>query len=452
MREMKDSGIEWIGEIPTNWKLVPLKYLLSNEIDSLRVGPFGSTLKGTDFTNEGYWVYNQRTVLDCNFDANDTFISEEKYHTMTGFQIRYNDILITTRGTIGKICRIPKKYYKGIIHPCIIKFRINEDKVLYPYLELIFNSSNLFQTQLTYKSNATTIEVIYSGTLKNLLVPIPASLTLQKQISKYLIQRCNKIDSIVNDIQHQIELLQEYKQSVITEAVTKGLDKNVAMKDSGIKWIGDIPEDWTIGPFYNFLDDKINTIVDGPFGSNLKNEEYVDEGVPVIQLGAIRDNGMDFSNMHYVTEEKANLLKRHNASPNDIVIAKMMPAGKACEVSNDYERYVVSADVVKASVANDEIRKFLVYALNVCATIQAQIEAQGSTRARVNIGKIKRFKIPHPPQNDQMNAIVKYLDQKCSEIDAIIADKQKQLDKLNEYKKSLIYEYVTGKKEVPADA
>lgn len=214
------------------------------------------------------------------------------------------------------------------------------------------------------------------------------------------------------------------------------------MKDSGVEWIGNIPNTWDIVPFYSFLDDLPNSIVDGPFGSDLKNEDFVENGIPVIQIGSIRDNGMEFSRMHYITTEKADTLKRHNAFPNDIAIAKMMPAAKACEIPDNYERYVVSADVIKASISNKVVRKYLIYALNNCATMQALIEAQGSTRSRVNINKVKHFKIPRPC-NDQYIRIVIYLDSKCSKIDNIIAKQQSIIEKLKEYKLSIITEAVT---------
>lgn len=214
------------------------------------------------------------------------------------------------------------------------------------------------------------------------------------------------------------------------------------MKESGIKWIGEIPRDWDVVPFYSYLDNANNSIVDGPFGSDMKNEEYVDDGVPVIQLGSIKEYQMDFSKMHYVTNEKADDLIRHNAKPGDIAIAKMMPAGKACEIPNDYPRYVVSADVIKASISNLYKRKYVIYALNVCATVQAEIEAQGSTRSRINISKAKRFMIPRP-LNDDFKVISSFLDLKCSEIDSLTSDIQTQLDTLEQYKKSLITETVT---------
>lgn len=126
MRKMKESGLEWIGEIPYDWSITKIKFILSNENDSLKVGPFGSQLSGSDFVSEGYWVYSQRSVLDRDFEHNAMFISKDKFDSMKGFHVRANDILITTRGTIGKICRVPKSFSEGILHPCIIKFRIDD--------------------------------------------------------------------------------------------------------------------------------------------------------------------------------------------------------------------------------------------------------------------------------------------------------------------------------------
>lgn len=114
------KSIEWINNLPVNWSAVQLKYLLASENGAMKVGPFGTQLSGNDFTDEGYWVYNQRTVVNQNFEDNTTFISEEKYNSMKGFQVEADDILITSRGTIGKICRVPQSFHKGIIHPCII--------------------------------------------------------------------------------------------------------------------------------------------------------------------------------------------------------------------------------------------------------------------------------------------------------------------------------------------
>ena len=124
---MKDSGIEWIGEIPEHWELQKLKNCLARKNNNLRVGPFGSALSGNDIKEEGdYWIYNQRTVLDKNFSSNNSFITSEKYRELESFKVCANDVLITTRGSIGKIAVVPQNAPEGILHPCIIRFIIDQ--------------------------------------------------------------------------------------------------------------------------------------------------------------------------------------------------------------------------------------------------------------------------------------------------------------------------------------
>lgn len=216
---MKDSGVEWIGEIPESWEYKKLKYLLKQNCTNLRVGPFGSSLSGSDFKDEGYWVYNQRCVLDKNFAYNDTFVDEDKFHELYGFRVFPDDVLITTRGTIGKVAIVPHDASEGILHPCIIKFVLDEKLIDNKLIEYIFNDSEIIAEQIFRQSNSTTIEVIYSYTLKDLLLPvIPAG--EQQHIIAYLDNICAKIDELINDKKAQIEKMEKYKKSMIYEYVT----------------------------------------------------------------------------------------------------------------------------------------------------------------------------------------------------------------------------------------
>ena len=419
MRKMKDSGIEWIGDIPKDWSITKIKFLLSNENDSLKVGPFGSQLSGTDFVAEGYWVYSQRVVLDKNFEHNSMLVTKEKFDAMSAFRVRENDILITTRGTIGKICRVPKKFSEGILHPCIIKFRIDEQKYCYKLLELIFNHSGILQKQLNYLSNATTIEVIYSGTLKNLQIPFPP-LDEQKKIADFLDEKCGEIDSIRSDILNQIDILNDYKKSVITEAVTKGLNPKVKLKDSGIEWIGKIPEHWEIKP--------IKTI------AKIYNGREVEEELDENDFDAIRVFG------------SGGVFKFTNKSLYEgeaVLFGRKGTIGKPMIVSGAFW----TVDTMYYSVCkqgNDN--RFLYYILTVFPwepyTTQTALPSVVATEIfRNSIG------VPSFPEQKK---ITDFLDEKCTEIETAIAEKQKQLETLDKYKKSLIFEYVTGKKEVLA--
>lgn len=216
---MKDSGVEWIGKIPAHWNFKRLKFMLENSSDSMKVGPFGSALSGSDFTDEGKWVYNQRVVLDNNFSENTTFVSEEKFQEMRSFAVYPGDILITTRGTIGKVAIVPEGAKEGILHPCIIKFRVDKEMIIPELLQLIFNESDFVKDQFTLMSNATTIEVIYSYSLKDILLPvIPAD--EQEKIYGYLSKKCIAIDGIISEKQKALATIIQHKKSLIYEYVT----------------------------------------------------------------------------------------------------------------------------------------------------------------------------------------------------------------------------------------
>lgn len=433
MREMKDSGIMWVGEIPEKWKLIQIKYLLTHETDAMKVGPFGSQLAGNDFIDEGFWVYNQRAVIDNNFADNTVFISKEKFDALKGFQVRTDDILITTRGTIGRICRVPINHNEGIIHPCIIKFRIDKSKVLYEFVERIFNDTDFVKRQIMYKSNATTIDVIYGETLKNIVIPIP-SLKEQEAILEYLFPICNEIDALSADIQSQIETLEQYKRSVITEAVTKGLNPDVDMKDSNVKWIGKMPAHWEcirgkyllryIQKPIRETDGVITCFRDGEvtLRSNRREDGFTmadkEIGYQGIDVGDLVVHGMDgFAGAIGISDSR----------------------GKASPVLN--------------VLGTKQNKRYIMYYLRSMAYSDVFIAMATGIRVRscdLRWNKLAELQYPVPPIDEQV-AIVKYIDTVIQKTDAVIADKKTQMETLDEYKKSLIFEYVTGKKEVPTN-
>ena len=218
-RPMKDSGIEWIGEIPEGWDIVKLKYFLSDDKVNLRVGPFGSALAGSDFVEEGKWVYNQRVVLDDNFISNDTFVSASKYAELAGFEVIPDDVLITTRGSIGKVAIVPQDAPRGILHPCIIKFRVNQDMIPHSILKHVFNDTDFVLRQIKEMSNSTTIDVLYSYSLRNVLLPL-IPMCEQPEIAAYLDEKCAALDTLIAKKTDLLTELETYKKSLIYEYVT----------------------------------------------------------------------------------------------------------------------------------------------------------------------------------------------------------------------------------------
>ncbi|SHF14955.1 type I restriction enzyme, S subunit [Desulforamulus putei DSM 12395] len=220
---MKDSGVEWIGEIPEHWEVKRIKHLLVSKKDAIKPGPFGSQLKSEEMKEGEIKVYNQRNVLDNDFINGDNYTSYEKYKELRAFTVYPGDILVTTRGTIGKVGILPQDCEIGILHPCLIRLQVDNSKIISEYLQLIFNNTNIVSNQLFYQSNATTIEVIYSDTLKNIAIPLP---NVQEQM--LILENINKIyilfDGLIKNIQTQIAKFKEYRQSLISEAVTGKID------------------------------------------------------------------------------------------------------------------------------------------------------------------------------------------------------------------------------------
>lgn len=435
----KDSGIAWIGEIPEHWDVIKIKQLLKN--NSLKVGPFGSQLSGSDVLSDGkYWIYNQRTVLDNNFSSCNSFITHEKYNDLIGFKVNAGDILLTTRGTIGKISRVPTTFNEGVIHPCIIRFNINENILKYDILKYIFNDSDLVINQVKYNSNSTTIDVIYSDTLKNIILTcIPNE--EQQSIATYLDQKCGEIDELITLQEGMITKLQSYKQSVITETVTKGLDKNVPLKDSGIEWIGEIPEHWICTVFKKFLSEPMQ------YGANEPAEECNYNDPRYIRITDIKDDGtLRDDTFKSLPLEKA---KEYMLTKGDLLFARSgATVGKTFLYKEDYAACFAGYLIKARCNKNELLPNFIFYYTlsNAYQNWKNSIFIQ-STIQNIGADKYSVMPIIVPPLSEQQS-IANYLDQKCSEIDELISIKQQKIEKLKDYKKSLIFECVTGKRKV----
>ena len=216
---MKDSGIDWIGQVPQGWGVSKLKFILEKGINSIKVGPFGSSLSGDAIRSSGKWVYNQRNVLDNNFTETDFYISEAKCKELKNFSVSSGDILLTTRGTIGRVAIVPKKYCEGIIHPCLMKFKVDSKIVLPELIKYLFNDIPLVREQLNFLSNSTTIDVIYSYNLKNIIIPI---IPIEEQYStlEVLDRQTSDVDSLIKIKQKHIENINKQRQTLIYDYVT----------------------------------------------------------------------------------------------------------------------------------------------------------------------------------------------------------------------------------------
>ena len=438
-REFKDSGIEWIGHIPKEWEVKKVKYV-------------------SDAINKGNGITKEEVFADGDTPCVRYGEIYSKYNTS------FDNCLSATRIEIQKS---PRYFYKGDIlfagtgelveeigknivyfgeKPCLA----GGDIIILSHHQspsFLNYALNCHSSQAQKSRNKAKLKVVHisASEIGDILIALP-SLPIQKKIADYLDKVCGEVDEMVALQETMIEELKAYKQSVITEAVTKGLNPNTPMRNSGIDWIGDIPEHWKLEPLkycFGRRSEKNNPV---------KTEERlslsIDKGVT---LYSEKTTNLD--------RFKEDFTQYQLAYPNDIVLNCMNMIVGAVGLSN-YMGCVSPVYYVIYPIRQDINPLYYSYLLNI-PTIRGVYYSLGKGiyaiergEGRVNTCRLKvayndfgRLDIPVPPIEEQKE-ITLYIQQKCSEIDSLIALKQAKIEELKEYKKSVIYEYVTGKKEV----
>ena len=443
MREMKDSGIEWIGNIPADWNVTKIKYLFSSGK--------GLSITKADLEDNGLPVisYGQiHSKENTNTDIKDSLIRfvDNKYEVFKQCKVNQYDFVFADTSEdydgCGNCCykRDNSTLYAGYHSIVLHSFKERDNR----FLAYLFKTDS-WRKQLRETASGVKVFSITQKKLINTSVILPPE-NQRIIIADFLDQKCSEIDALTADIQAQIETLEEYKKSVITEAVTKGIDPNVEMKDSGVKWIGNIPEKWAVPKILYCL--KM-PITDGPHTT----PALYDEGIPFVSAEAVSfgRGSIDFTHIRgYISNEfYRECCKKYIPSIGDIFMIKSgATTGKVSIVDTDKIFTIWSPLAVFRTNSSILKEKYLFYVLQ-SDYIQKQIQTRWSYGTQENIGMrvLEKLKITLPPINTQTE-IADFLDQKCSEIDQTISEKQQQLETLAEYKKSLIYEYVTGKKEV----
>lgn len=420
----KDSGIAWIGEIPEHWsknKIIRLFSIIGS-------GTTPKSSKEDNYNGSINWIQsgdiNGGDIEICKNTISYTAFKE--YPALKIYQAPF--IIVAMYG--ASVGNISISQIDGCVNQaCCV---MNETKQNFKYL---FYAMNSVKKYLIYRAEGGGQPNISQDKIKNTWLPIPP-LFEQQSISTYLDQKCGEIDELITLQEEMITKLQSYKQSVITEAVTKGLDKNVPLKDSGIEWIGKIPEHWNICQLK-----RCANIINGyAFNSNHFSKDL---GVPVIRIGDIINEMVSFENIVYV--QGNNELDKFQVHKNDILIAMSgATVGKIGIYDIEDKAYVNQrVGIIRTKQYGFIKRMFATYGFANYVTLSSA----GSAQPNISSDGILNFYIPLPPIREQQT-IADYLDQRCSEIDELISIKQQKIEKLKEYKKSLIFECVTGKRKV----
>ena len=425
----KDSGIAWIGEIPEHWEVIKTK----NAFNIIS----GATPK-TD--NMAYWDGEITWITPADYKTEDIIIKSGKRNITTeGLNscgtsiVPQGSIIFSKRAPIGLVAinAVPLCTNQGCIS-CIPKPYVNT-KYFYYLMSVLTEWFELFGSGTTFKELST-------NNFANFSLSQP-SFTEQQSIATYLDQKCSEIDELIILQEEMITKLQSYKQSVITEAVTKGLDKNVPLKDSGIEWIGEIPEHWICTVFKKFLSEPMQ------YGANEPAEECNYNDPRYIRITDIKDDGtLRDDTFKSLPLEKA---KEYMLTKGDLLFARSgATVGKTFLYKEDYAACFAGYLIKARCNKNELLPNFVFYYTlsNVYQNWKNSIFIQ-STIQNIGADKYSVMPIIIPPLSEQQS-IADYLDRKCSEIDELISIKQQKIEKLKDYKKSLIFECVTGKRKV----
>lgn len=228
----KDSGIAWLGEVPEGWMVKRIKHILQAKKGAIKTGPFGSQLQSGEMLEGDIKVYNQRSVIDRDLDSGENYISLDKFQRLSAFEVFPSDLLVTTRGTIGRCVILPENVQRGILHPCLMRLQLNQRLCSNRFIEIFIQESDKVLSQLRLMSNATTIDVIYSESLKEVWLALPP-ISEQTAIATYLDRETAKLDKLTSKVEQAIERLQEYRTALITAAVTGKIDVRYAAENAG---------------------------------------------------------------------------------------------------------------------------------------------------------------------------------------------------------------------------
>lgn len=420
-RKMKDSGTTWLDKIPEDWglsKINSIYELRMQKVSDRDYLPLSVTMNGV--------VPQLDTAAKTN--AHD----DRKL-------VRKGDFVINSRSDRRGSCGVSK--YDGSVS--LINTVMKPRNEMNPgYYNWLFHTTQ-FADEF-YKWGHGIVDDLWTTNwqdMKHIDIPVP-SLPEQKKIADYLNKIVPEIDSLSSDIQSQIIILEDYKKSIIAEAVTKGLNPDVEMKDSGIEWIGTIPQNWN-GIKLKYVVEKIGDI------DHYMPETQLD-GIPYVMTGDLKDlaSEIDFEKCKKVSREDflklSNKIQTHFG---DIILARYATIGTTSYVDVN-KVFLVSYSCVTIKPTFFLKGKFLFYYTKTSSFIEELKKYTNSnTQGNVGIDSLYQAEIVLPSIEEQCS-IIAYLDGKCAEIDGTIKEKRKQLETLEQYKKSLIYEYVTGKREV----
>lgn len=431
MRATKDSGISWLDEYPSDWELKKIKYCLQERVE--KNNPVRTTEILSLTAKQGVIPYDQK-------EGGGNKPKED----VSAYRLAYpGDIVMNSMNILSGSVGLSQ--YFGCVSPVYYMLRPRKATEDVRYYNYIFQTT-MFQRSLFGLGNGILIKESGNGKLNTIRMRIPmdkfgglfipvAPIDEQKRIADFLDAKCAEIDALTADIQTQIDTLEQYKRSIITETVTKGLNPNAEMKDSGIEWVGEIPVHWPVHPVYSYFGERKN-----------KNRLGKEDNLLSLSYGRVirkdintNDGLLPESFNTYNIVEAGDIIIRPTDLQND---KRSLRTGLVKEHGIITSAYI---DLCPLKQVDSRYFHFLLHAYDV---MKVFYNMGNGVRQGLNYSEFSRLMVFEPPYEEQV-AMADYLETKVTEVDAIIEQKKEQMAVLDAYKRSLIFEYVTGKKEVP---
>jgi type I restriction enzyme, S subunit len=442
----KNPGEGWYGNIPDNWEIIKIKYLSGNDSSVVQTGPFGAQLHASDYVDEGVPLILIKNVKDLFIDDSDIpKVSHDDADRLAMYRLEAGDVVFSRVGSIGRIAFVTDREKGWLISGQMLRLRIRNPK-LDNHFSIYALTTLEVRRYIELMSVGSTRDSINTDILRNLPIPLP-NVSEQRAIATFLDDKTTKIDTLIAKKQRLIELLQVKRTALISQAVTKGLNPDAPMKDSGIEWIGEVPKHWGVNKLKIILERNDN----GVWGTDSDN----DVGVPVVRSTEINvDGSWNYFEpaIRQLTEEE----KRYSLLfSGDLVVTKSsgseLHIGKTALVTEEIERLgcCFSNFMQRLRVKSGNEPAYVYYLMNspIC---REQMNFLGSTTtglANLNGKVLGNIQIPLPTYQEQQN-IVTFLNRQTAKIDSLVSKIQFAFEKLLEYRNTLISASVIGQIDV----
>ena len=419
-------------KIPKHWDSWRVRFLLHNGAEGIKIGPFGSALKLEDMVESGIKVYGQENVIGRNFSLGERSISTRKYDEMQVYKVKPGDLLVTMMGTIGRCEIVPIGTPVGIIDSHLLRLRVNASMINPRFFRLLLDECHEVKSQVEVSGKGSIMHGLNSSIVKGLSLPLPP-LSEQECILNFLNHETAKIDTLIEKQQQLIALLGEKRQAVISHAVTKGLNPDAPMKDSGVEWLGEVPAHWIVG--------RAKSVSEIFVPQRNKPELNDSDGVVWITMEDMKrrtiNSGRLFVNRQSMETAGSKVLQSGSVIAScvgnfgvtsineiDVVINQQLQAFMPTHISPEYLSWLVSIS-------------------------KAYFDLIGTTATLVYVNQqgFENLPIVKPPQAEQ-NEICSFIDQQYTRFDELIEKAEQAIELLQERRTALISAAVTGKIDV----